>query len=97
MKWLTGGERVRARFMRQDNFEFPRTWIVFLVTNYKPTIKGTDEGTWRRIRLVPWEILLPLNERIPQEKIIKTLLTERDGILQWLVDGLRDWKEDPTG
>ncbi len=95
MKWLTGGERVRARFMRQDNFEFPRTWIVFLVTNYKPTIKGTDEGTWRRIRLVPWEILLPLNERIPQEKIIKTLLTERDGILQWLVDGLRDWKEDP--
>ena len=95
MKWLTGGERVRARFMRQDNFEFPRTWIVFLVTNYKPTIKGTDEGTWRRIRLVPWEISLPRNKQRPQESVVKTLLLERDGILQWLVEGLKDWLQDP--
>lgn len=94
MKWLTGGERIRARFMRQDNFEFPRTWIVFLVTNYKPAIKGTDEGTWRRIRLVPWEEVLPLNKRMPQEEIVDLLLTERDGILQWIVDGLKDWKEE---
>ena len=39
--------------MRQDNFEFPRTWIVFLVTNYKPTIKGTDEGTGEELGLFP--------------------------------------------
>ena len=94
MKWLTGGERIRARFMRQDNFEFPRTWIVFLVTNYKPAIRGTDEGTWRRIRLVPWEEVLPPDKRMPQEEIVKLLLEERDGILQWIVEGLKDWKED---
>lgn len=94
MKWLTGGEHLRARFMRQDNFEFPKSWIVFLVTNYKPVIQGTDEGTWRRIRLVPWEETLPKNKRKPQEEVLKTLLTERDGILQWMVEGLNDWKQD---
>ena len=94
MKWLTGGERLRARFMRQDNFEFPKSWIIFLVTNYKPVISGTDEGTWRRIRLVPWEETLPVEKRKPQEEVVRNLLAERDGILQWLVAGLKDWKQD---
>lgn len=91
LKQLTGGERIRARFMRQDNFEFPKTWIIILVTNYKPTISGTDEGTWRRIRLIPWEQSIQKEKRLPQEEVVQKLLTERDGVLKWIVQGLNDW------
>lgn len=94
MKWLTGGERLRARFMRQDNFEFSKTWLIVLVTNYKPSISGTDEGTWRRIRLIPWEQSLPKEKQLPQEEVVQKLLSERDGILRWLVEGLIDWLEN---
>src|SRR5205823_5889427 len=54
VKSLTGGERIRARRMREDFWEFDPTHKIILQTNYKPRVRGTDEGIWRRLRLVPF-------------------------------------------
>ena len=94
VKALTGGESVRARFMRQDLFEFPRTWTITLVCNHKPEIRGSDAGIWRRIRLVPWTVALPREQQRPQDEVVRELLAEGPAILAWLLDGLRDWQRD---
>ena len=96
VKWLTGGDRVKARFMRADNFEFSRTFTIFLVTNHKPIIHGIDTGTWRRIRLIPWTVEIPADRRRPQEQVVAELVAEGPGILNWLLDGFLDWHANPN-
>ena len=53
IKQLTGGEPMRARNFYGDFFEFQPQVKIWLTTNHKPTIRGEDEGIWRRIQLVP--------------------------------------------
>ncbi|MEC5254061.1 phage/plasmid primase, P4 family, partial [Bacillus paralicheniformis] len=54
VKQITGGEKMSARFLRQEYFEFTPEFKVFFTTNHKPIVKGSDEGIWRRIRLIPF-------------------------------------------
>ncbi|MCK9554998.1 phage/plasmid primase, P4 family [bacterium] len=87
VKRFTSEEPISARFLRQEFFEFKPTGKIFLSTNYKPTIRGTDDGIWRRIRLIPFEHKFEGEERI--EKFAdKFLLPELPGILAWAVRGL---------
>ncbi|MFP3345391.1 hypothetical protein R0J87_23195, partial [Halomonas sp. SIMBA_159] len=51
VKQITGGEKMSARFLRQEYFEFTPEFKVFFTTNHKPIVKGSDKGIWRRIRL----------------------------------------------
>jgi len=96
VKWLTGGDRVKARFVHQNNFEFLKTFTIFLVTNHKPIIRGTDTGTWRRVRLIPWTVEIPADKRRPQEQVVAELVAEGPGILNWLLDGFLDWYASPN-
>jgi len=90
MKQLTGGDKVRARRMRQDFFEFIPTWKLYLAANHKPTIRGTDLAAWRRIKLVPFTVTIPPAE---QDKTLpQKLLTELPGILAWAVRGCLNWQ-----
>ncbi|MBA3485458.1 MAG: hypothetical protein H0T51_26990 [Pirellulales bacterium] len=59
VKMLTGGERIRARHMRQDHWEFRPSHLPVLVTNHKPRVIGTDYAIWRRLRLVPFGVTIP--------------------------------------
>jgi len=59
VKWLTGGDRLTARHMRQDFFEFAPTHHIFLAANHKPAVRGTDAGIWSRIHLIPFAVHLP--------------------------------------
>jgi len=92
VKELTGGDTKKARFMRQDFFEFPQTFDLLLITNHKPNITGADNGIWRREKLIPWEFHIPDAEQRPQEEVVTELLTEASGIFNWLLDGLKDWQ-----
>ncbi len=87
VKRLTSEEPISARFLRQEFFEFKPTGKIFLSTNYKPTIRGTDDGIWRRIRLIPFEHKFEGEERI-ENFADKFLLPELPGILAWAVRGL---------
>jgi putative DNA primase/helicase len=60
VKEATGGDPIRARRMHEDFWEFQPTHKVFLGTNYKPTIKGTDTAIWERVKLVPFKGSWPL-------------------------------------
>jgi P4 family phage/plasmid primase-like protien len=95
VKQLTGGDRVKARFMREDFFEFKPTHKLFLAANHKPRIRGTDHGIWRRIRLIPFLVTIPENER--DKDLFKKLQVELPGILAWAVRGCLAWQRDGLG
>lgn len=93
-KKLTGEPEITAKFMRQNYFTYPNQMAVWLATNYKPVVQGTDLAIWRRIRLIPFEVTIPPEERIDPSEVQRRLREERDGILAWMVEGLRLYQEE---
>ena len=89
IKRLTGNARLKARRMRQDYFEFARTHKMILVTNNRPAVKEETEAVWRRLRLVPFSVIIPKAERDPD--LMRKLRNEYSGILAWMVRGCVDW------
>lgn len=90
IKNLTGGDQLTARRMREDEWRFMPTHTAVLHTNHRPNVKGTDEGIWRRLRLIPWDVTIPADERDPH--LAEKLAEERPGILNWLIDGALSWQ-----
>jgi putative DNA primase/helicase len=89
IKQLTGGDTISACFKFKEPFEFKPQLKLWLSTQHKPEIAGTDEGIWRRIRLVPF------NVHFEQDTTLQdVLLAEAPGILRWAVEGLRQWREN---
>jgi putative DNA primase/helicase len=95
VKDLTGGDRIRARRMREDFWEFSPTHKVILCTNHKPRIRGTDHAMWRRIRLVPFTVTIPDDKQ--DKQLPDKLRAEYPGILAWLVRGCLDWQRQGLG
>ncbi len=91
VKQLTGGERVRARRMREDFWEFAPTHTIFLATNHKPVVRGTDWAIWRRIKLIPFTRIFAESEQ--DKRLPDKLAAEAEGILAWLVRGCREYLE----
>jgi P4 family phage/plasmid primase-like protien len=92
IKQMTGGDRMKARFMKQDFFEWTPTHKVILVANHKPEVRGTDYAIWRRIHLIPFTVTIPEGERDP--KLPEKLIAEASGILNWLIAGCLDWQQE---
>jgi putative DNA primase/helicase len=90
VKRLTGGDRIKARRMREDFWHFEPSHTFLMLTNHKPVVTGTDEGIWRRLRLVPWDVVIPAPER--DEGLGDRLALEADAVLAWLAAGYRDWR-----
>ena len=91
IKQLTGGDRIAARFMRQDFFTFKPTFKICIVGNHKPSLRTIDEAIRRRMHLVPFSITIPANERDP--KLAEKLKAEWPGILAWAVQGCLEWSK----
>lgn len=98
---LTGGEELKARFMRENFFDFEPTHKLFLAVNHKPNIRETTTGIWRRVRLIPFEVnveeTLPPDELLPFSVLIAKLKDEWSGILNWAIQGCLDWQRDGLG
>lgn len=90
VKQITGGEPVLARFLRQEFFEFIPNFKVFFTTNHKPIIGGLDEGIWRRVKLIPFNLNLPSHLR--DKKLPEKLSLEMPGILNWAIEGCMKWQ-----
>lgn len=86
-----GGGEIKARGLYQNFLRFPETHHLFIDCNHRPRIRGTDNGIWDRLRLIPF------NSRVSDEDrdldLKYKLLAEAPGILAWAVRGSRDWIE----
>lgn len=94
IKMLTGGEKMLVRHLHERFFEFQPTFKAIGSGNDKPLIGGVDEGIWRRMKLVPWPVTIPAEERRPMERVLRDFEAERAGILNWLLEGLLDYLEN---
>lgn len=92
VKELTGGDKIRARRMREDFWEFTATHKIWMATNHKPDVRGTDHGIWRRIKLIPFTVTI---SDCRQDKLLPDKLrAELPGILNWALAGCADWQKD---
>lgn len=90
VKSLTGGDKIRARRMREDFWEFRPSHSIWLAANHKPVIRGRDVGIWRRIKLIPFGASIPDGQQDPELPSI--LRAEAPGILAWMVRGCLEWQ-----
>ena len=92
IKQLTGGDKVTARFLYAEEFEYTPKFKIWVSTNHKPIIRGTDDGIWRRLVLIPFDV------QIPEEKVDKDLkyklLREAPAILNWMAEGAYMWMQE---
>ena len=89
IKLITGGDAMQVRHLNRDFFELRPQFKLTMSGNYRPEIRGADEGIWRRGDLVPWTVTVPLEKR--DLRLGAKLRAEASGILNRLLDGLRDW------
>jgi putative DNA primase/helicase len=95
VKTLTGDETVTARFLHAEFFEFKPAFKLWLAANHKPVIRGTDNAIWDRIRLIPFTVSIPIEER--DKGLQAALLAELPGILAWAVQGAVEWARNGLG
>jgi putative DNA primase/helicase len=91
IKELTGGEPIQVRALHSDFIEVRPVFKLTMSGNHKPDIRGTDDGIWRRVMLVPFDVQIPEAERDPT--LIDKLFEERAGVFNWLIEGLMDFLE----
>ncbi len=87
IKQLTGGDRIAARFMRQDFFEFTPAFKLFIVGNYQPVLQNVDVAMRRRFNIIPFVHTPP----VPDMELEEKLAAEHPQILAWMIAGAKDW------
>jgi putative DNA primase/helicase len=90
IKSITGGDKLAARFMRRDFFEYVPTFKLLIASNHRPGLRSVDEAIRRRFHLVPFDVAIPPGER--DEGLPEKLKAEWPGILAWMIQGCLDWQ-----
>lgn len=99
LKQATGGDRLKARYMHRDFFEFDPTHKLQLLTNHKPTVRGQDYAIWRRLLLIWYKVSFGTSEDIASGKAMKQrdatlplqIEAEREGVFNWIIQGAVEW------
>ncbi len=95
IKSMTGGEKIRTRFLYQNEFEYQPQFSLWLAANHAPRINDADAAMWRRILRIPFENMIPEDERDPQVKqILSDPKQAGPAILGWAVEGCLAWQKD---
>lgn len=95
IKAMTGGDPIKARFMRQDEFEFIPQFKLLIAGNHKPGLRNVDEAIRRRLRLIPFDVAIPAEKR--DQHLAEKLRAEGPGILLWAIQGCLDWQAHGLG
>lgn len=96
VKAMTGGDSITARFLYKEHFTFLPEFKLWLRTNNRPVIRGTDDGIWRRIKLIPFVVQIPDEE---EDKALRDRIWENElpGVLNWMLAGFADWQRQGLG
>jgi putative DNA primase/helicase len=90
VKLLTGGDRLTARHMREDFFQFTPSHTLVMLSNYRPSADSSDAAFWRRVLLLPFNVVIPPERRDPL--LSEALRQEAPGVLRWIVEGALEWQ-----
>lgn len=90
LKQMTGGDPIKARFMRQDFFTYIPQFKLMFAGQHKPAIRNVDEAIARRMNLIPWLVTIPKKEQ--DKDLSDKLKAEWPGILRWMLDGCLEWQ-----
>lgn len=93
IKALSAGDIVSARFLFGEFFDFPFSGKLWIATNHKPTITDHSKGFWDRLKLVPFTTDIPADKVIKQDDLLAKLRAESPGIINWAIQGCRDYFE----
>lgn len=91
IKAITGGDRIAVRQLYREFFETVPGYKLLIAGNHRPRLSGGGAGMVRRLHLVPFDTVIPEQERDGQLR--EKLLAERDGILGWMLEGCRAWQD----
>lgn len=91
LKQLSGEDPVTARRLYGDEFEFIPQFKLWMATNHRPLIRGTDDGIWRRIKMIPFTVQIPDDKK--DKHLAGKLRRELPGIFNWAIDGCRKYQE----
>jgi putative DNA primase/helicase len=92
VKALTGGDKIVARFLFQEMFEFSPQFKIWIAVNHLPKVNDTSVAIWRRIHKIPFNAYFPPGENDPN--LTSTLKAELSGILNWAIEGCLEWQRD---
>jgi putative DNA primase/helicase len=95
VKEITGEDTIAARFLFHEHFSFKPRFKVWLISNHRPDIRGTDHAMWRRVRLIPFERQFEGARR--DSRLREKLEAELPGILTWAVQGCLAWQRHGLG
>lgn len=90
IKLATGGEPMPVRRLNRDPFDLHPAFKMTVSGNHRPSISGVDDGIWRRVMLVPWDVQIPDTEK--DRQLVAKMQREAPGILNRLLAGLIDWR-----
>jgi len=93
VKAITGGDPMNARRPFESPYNFMPTHKLWLMGNHKPEIKGTDEGIWRRVHMIPFLVTIAEADRRPRHEILAEFEAEAAGILNWAIRGLLESRD----
>lgn len=91
IKQMTGSDEISARFLFAEFFDFTPQFKIWIAGNHQPVIRGTDDGIWRRLHLVPFTVTIPAEER--DKSLPEKLRSELPGILNWALQGCLEWQK----
>lgn len=93
VKDLTGGDDITARRMRENNITFRQTHKLWMFGNHRPLIVGTDIGIKRRIKMIPFEVIISEDKRKPMRQLLEGFRAELSGILNWALQGFMNYHD----
>jgi len=96
IKEMTGGDKLSARFMRGEFFEFYPEFKPWLATNHKPQVRG-DRALWNRLKLIPFHVTIPKERQKPRHEVMAMFRREFSGILNWALEGCVEWQRNGLG
>lgn len=91
MKRLTGGDELTARRLYREPVTWQPSHQLIYVTNKLPQVKGNDPAVWRRIRVVPFDVVVPIEDRDPA--LPERLALHADAVLTWVIAGHFDYED----
>lgn len=92
IKAITGRDTILARNPYEKPYSFQPTHKLWLIGNHKPAITGTDNGIWRRINIIPFNVIFPKEKQIKPSQFHSWFRSELPGILNWALRGWLDYQ-----